>query len=289
MLRSIHGREVWIDAVGRLIEWEGGPAFLLSVVDVTDRHRSEKALIEKSKELEELNLQKDKLFSIIAHDLKGPFNSVLGFAGLLAAKAPKMAPEKVAEYAEVIYTAATSVHDLLDNLLTWASVQMRTTQLRKAPIDLHAVVDASFYPLQGMANEKAITVSNDIQDVTALGDEAMVRIVLRNLISNGIKFTPKGGTVTVSAEVQSGANAKPFVRVCVCDSGVGMSRATLDSLFSFTGQTSSTGTQGEKGTGLGLFLCRDIVERHGGRLTVESQPGKGSALTFTLPLPPSTP
>jgi PAS domain S-box-containing protein len=283
IIRGIDGRAVWIDAVGRLIDWEGAPAFLLTVIDVTERHNAEQTLIQKSKELEDLNLQKDKLFSIIAHDLKGPFNSVLGFAGLLAAKAKTMPLEKVAEYADIVYSAATSVHDLLDNLLTWASVQMRSTDLRPMPIDLRPLVDASFYPLKAMAAEKNIGVGNTVGDVDVVCDEAMVRIVLRNLISNGIKFTPKGGQVIVDAQPVLLRDGRAGVTVTVRDSGVGMDNETLAELFSFSRKMSRNGTQGERGTGLGLFLCRDIVERHGGQLTVESKMGRGTICSFTLP------
>lgn len=284
LLRSIDGRSIWIDAVGKLVDWEGAPAFLMTFIDVTARHLADQALVQKSKELEELNQQKDKLFSIIAHDLKGPFNSVLGFAGLLASKATTMPPEKVAEYADIVYTAATSVHDLLDNLLTWASVQMRSTELRKAPIDLKALVDASFYPLKAMAAEKTVDVVNAVEDLGADGDEAMIRIVVRNLISNGIKFTARGGVVTVSAAHVTTNDGRPAVAVTVRDNGIGMDPETLAELFSFSRKVSRSGTQGERGTGLGLFLCRDIIERHGGVFTVESTTGQGTAFRFTLPL-----
>jgi PAS domain S-box-containing protein len=281
LLRSIDGRSIWVDAIGKLVDWEGGMGFLMTFIDVTARHLADQALMQKSKELEELNLQKDKLFSIIAHDLKGPFNSVLGFAGLLASKAGTMSPEKITEYADIVYTAATSVHDLLDNLLTWASVQMRSTELRAAPIELKPLVDASFYPLKAMAEEKGVSVINALENCGAVGDESMIRIVLRNLISNGIKFTPRGGTVTVSAAVEPVAG-RPGIAITVRDNGVGMNQETLSELFSFSRKVSRSGTQGERGTGLGLFLCRDIIDRHGGTLTVESKPGAGTAFRFTL-------
>jgi PAS domain S-box-containing protein len=289
LLRSIDGRSIWVDAIGKLVDWEGSPAFLMTFIDVTARHLADQALIQKSRELEELNLQKDKLFSIIAHDLKGPFNSVLGFAGLLASKAPTMSPEKVAEYADIVYTAATGVHDLLDNLLAWASVQMRSTEVRSTPIELKPLIDASFYPLKAMASEKGVSVLNDVSDIGAEGDESMIRIVLRNLISNGIKFTPRGGTVTVSAALIGPVGGQAAVAVTVRDTGVGMNQETLSDLFSFSRKVSRSGTQGERGTGLGLFLCRDIIERHGGVLTVESKTGEsksgtGTAFRFTLPL-----
>jgi PAS domain S-box-containing protein len=283
-MRGLDGRMIWIDALGRLIEWEGGPAFMLTAVDVTSRHLADQALLQKSRELEALNQQKDKLFSIIAHDLKGPFNSVLGFAGLLAAKAPTMPPEKVVEYAEIVYAAATNVHDLLDNLLAWASVQMRSTELRSAAIDLKALTAASYYPLSAMATAKGVSVVNTVGDIVSEGDESMIRIVLRNLISNGIKFTSRNGKVIVGAQPLLLPDGRPGVVVSVRDTGVGMDPETVSELFSFSRKASRPGTQGERGTGLGLFLCRDIIERHGGKLSVESQPGHGTVFRFTLPM-----
>jgi PAS domain S-box-containing protein len=285
-LVTVDRRAIWIDAAGRDVEWDGTPARLLTAIDVTDRHLAEEAILHKSAELEQLNLQKDKLFSIIAHDLKGPFNGVLGFAGLLAAKAKTMPPEKTAEYANLVYDAATSGNDLLDNLLAWASVQMRDAALRLATLPLAAVVDASLYPLRALASEKGVRVTNDVGPLRIEADENMIRIVLRNLISNGIKFTPAGGSVQISAETViegAGADAKRLIEISVRDSGVGMTPEFAANLFNIGRKVSMAGTRGERGTGLGLFLCRDIVARHGGTFTVDSSIGRGTAFRFTLP------
>lgn len=282
-LRTIDRRTVWIDAVGRVVDWDGAPARLLTAIDVTDRHAAEEAIRQKNAELEQLNMQKDKLFSIIAHDLKGPFNGVLGFAGLLAAKAKSLPPEKNAEYANLIYDAATGVNDLLDNLLAWASVQMRDAALRLSSVSLATVVDASLYPLRAMAVEKGVEVANKVGDLKVEADENMIRIVLRNLISNGIKFTPAGGSVQVSAESISGRGRR-MIEISVRDSGVGMTPEFAADLFNIGRKVSMAGTRGERGTGLGLFLCRDIVARHGGTFTVDSAVGRGTAFRFTLPM-----
>ncbi|MBM3513584.1 MAG: PAS domain S-box protein [Alphaproteobacteria bacterium] len=284
-LRTIDRRTVWIDAVGRVAEWDGAPARLLTAIDVTDRHAAEEAIRQKNAELEQLNLQKDKLFSIIAHDLKGPFNGVLGFAGLLAAKAKSLPPEKNAEYASLIYDAATGVNDLLDNLLAWASVQMRDAALRTANISLSAVVDASLYPLRAMGVEKGVEVNNRVGDLAVEADENMIRIVLRNLMSNGIKFTPAGGAVTITAEqIGTGGGPRRMIEISVRDSGVGMTPEFAAELFNIGRKVSMAGTRGERGTGLGLLLCRDIIARHGGTFTVDSAVGRGTAFRFTLPV-----
>jgi PAS domain S-box-containing protein len=280
-LRTIDGRVVWTDAIGRMIEWEGEPALQMTVIDVTERHLAEQELLNKTRELQELNLQKDKLFSIIAHDLKAPFNSVIGFSDLLVARAEHLSPDKVADYARLVRDAAISVHGLFDNLLAWAAFQIRDAAPRFAPVDLAASADHTIESLRTMAAEKGIEIENDIAasapGVHVLADEEMLRIVLRNLISNGIKFSNEGGTVRLTAV------AEPMVLISVRDDGVGMSAVDAANLFRLDRTISTVGTGGEKGTGLGLYLCHDIVARHGGRITVESAPGAGCAFHILWP------
>jgi len=280
-LRTIDGRVIWADAVGRMIEWEGEPAFLLTLIDVTERHLAEQELLKKTRQLQELNLQKDKLFSIIAHDLKGPFNSVIGFSDLLVARAGNLSQAKVADYARLVRDAAISVHGLLDNLLAWAAFQIRDAAPRFTAVDLAEAVDASIEPLRSLADEKGVIIENAITGtaprVHVLADEDLLRIVLRNLVSNGIKFSHAGGTVRITAA------AEPMVRITVKDSGVGMKSADLANLFRLDRNVSVPGTRGEKGTGLGLYLCRDIVTRHGGSITAECTLGQGCAFSVLLP------
>jgi PAS domain S-box-containing protein len=280
-VRAIDGRMVWTDAIGRRIEWEGEPAFLVTVIDVTERHLAEEELTAKTHELQELNLQKDKLFSIIAHDLKGPFNSVIGFADLLAARATLLPAEKVAEYAAIVRDAAVSVHGLFDNLLTWAAFQLRDAAPRFAPLDLAAAVAESLAPLRPLAAEKGVAVVNAVVETApgahVLADADLLRIVLRNLISNGIKFSHQDGTVRVTAAGDS------MLRITVQDGGIGMDAEQAARLFRLDRGVSVPGTRGEKGTGLGLYLCRDIVVRHGGTIAVEASPGRGCAFHVTLP------
>jgi PAS domain S-box-containing protein len=280
-LRTIDGRTVWIDAIGRMIEWEGEPSCLLTVIDVTERHLAEQELLNKTRQLEELNLQKDKLFSIIAHDLKGPFNAVIGFSDLLASRAVHLAPSKVSDYARLVRDSAASVHGLLDNLLTWAAFQIRDAAPRFAPVDLARAVDSSIEPLHAMAADKGVKIVNALRGtapgVHVLADEDLLRIVIRNLVSNGIKFSHASGTVRVAAEFA------PMVRICVEDSGVGMGAAEMANLFRLDRNISLPGTRGEKGMGLGLYLCHDIVNRHGGTITVDSTFGQGTVFKVSLP------
>ena len=252
--------------------------------------RSEEELKRKTAELQKLNLQKDKLFSIIAHDLRSPFNSIIGFADLLVTNARDLSHGQTVSYAQIVRESATGVHDLLDNLLAWASFQIRDGALQLAPLDMAAVATASVEPLAYMAETKGITIANGIGMLNALGDEAMVRIVIRNLVSNGIKFSRNGGVVQLAAApiLAASVDGTPvsMVRITVRDDGVGMSGPALANLFDMERTVSAPGTRGERGTGLGLYLCRDIIARHGGVVTVDSTPGAGTSFHFTLPTVP---
>lgn len=248
--------------------------------------RSEEKLRRKTADLQQMILQKDKLFSIIAHDLRSPFNSIIGFADLLVTNARELSHGQTVSYAQIVRESAIGVHNLLDNLLAWAYFQMKDGTLKLAPLEMAAVAASSLEPLAHMGETKGVTIANAIGQVTALGDEPLVRIVLRNLVSNGIKFSKNGGVVQLSSArvTQQGADGpQPMVRITVRDDGIGMSSAAIANLFELDRTVSAPGTRGERGTGLGLYLCRDIVSRHGGTVTVESSPGSGSAFHFTLP------
>ena len=152
-----------------------------------------------------------------------------------------------------------------------------------------AVAASSLEPLAHMGETKGVTIANAIGQIAAYGDEPLVRIVLRNLVSNGIKFSKNGGVVQISASrvTEHGPNGpQSMVRITVRDDGIGMSSAAIANLFELDRTVSAPGTRGERGTGLGLYLCRDIITRHGGTVTVESAPGTGSAFHFTLPAAP---
>jgi len=283
------GRVIWADSIGRRIEWDGGPAFLMTVVDVTERYLAEEELKRKTRELEKLNKQKDKLFSIIAHDLRSPFTSVIGFADLLVSKARTLSHGQVVSYAQIVRDAASGVQSLLDNLLAWASFQIKDSALKPEKLNLAQLVAASIEPLAYMAETKGVSIFNNIGNTAALGDEALVRIVMRNLVSNSIKFSPNGGVVHISAQTaidQQTPSGQPMVRVTVRDTGTGISPEAMSTLFELDRAVSAPGTRGEKGTGLGLYLCRDIVSRHGGTVTVDSNPGEGTSFHFTLPTVP---
>ena len=291
---AFDGRAIWTESTARRIDWEGEPALLINVIDVTDRLCAEEELKKKTRELESINFQKDKLFSIIAHDLRNPFNSIIGFADRLVTNARNLSHGKTVSYAQIVREAATGVHNLLDNLLAWASFQMRDSSLNFSTLDLAAVAAASLEPLTYMAEAKRVTIANGIGPDSVNGDEALVRILIRNLVSNTIKFLRNGGVIQLTASrlphgqgcAVDAAIQVPMIRVTVRDDGIGMSATAISTLFTLERTVSTPGTRGEKGPGLGLYLCRDIVARHSGVITVESSPSTGTAFHFTLPAAP---
>ncbi len=238
------------------------------------------SLLKSEASLRELNATKDKLFSIISHDLKGPFSSIVGFSELLLDKLNKDDLKSGIDYAKIILESSWQAMDLLTNLIEWSRVQTGRMSYNPAPISFLPVVDGVIRLLNASAIQKSITIAvGTAEDSKILADKAMVSTVLRNLISNAIKFTKPGGRVSVNA-----IRKKDILQVEVSDTGVGMNKDLADKLFKFDESVSKPGTHNEKGTGLGMILCKEFVLKHHGEIWVESKPGKGSSFFFTLPL-----
>ncbi len=230
-------------------------------------------------ELAKLNADKDKFFSIVAHDLRGPFGPVLGFAKMLADSIESFSPADLAEMSGGIYTSAQNVYNLLENLLDWSRLQLGRMEYQPHHIGLGYLANQSTALLREVAENKQINLENQIaDDLFAYADENMIQTVIRNLISNALKFTPLGGSVTVSARLNGDK-----VEVAVTDTGVGMSPQVMAKLFKLGEHHTTTGTAHEKGTGLGLLICQEMVQKNGGQIWVESEVGVGTAFKFTLP------
>ena len=228
--------------------------------------------------LELLNTEKDKFFSIIAHDLRGPFNTILGYTELLAHSAPNLSTDQVATYATNAHTSAKRVFDLLENLLEWARLQMDRMDYRPSTTDLHRLADKTVDLFKPMADEKGVTIESRIEDETAFIDQVMIDTVIRNLVGNAAKFTDTGGRITIAA-----GDAGDFLEISIADTGVGMEPERAAKVFSMADNQSTSGTNGEPGTGLGLLLCKELVEQNGGKISVQSLPGQGSVFSFTVP------
>jgi signal transduction histidine kinase/ligand-binding sensor domain-containing protein len=234
-------------------------------------------LMEANEELTILNSTKDRFFSIIAHDLRNPFHVVKGFAELLL-NDEKYPPEKVRKFIQLIYTSAISASNLLENLLQWSCSQTGRISFEPVNINLSIIVNETISLLVGDAHHKNIKLQSLInQNIQVFADENMLKTICRNLISNAVKFTPENGRITISSVL---IDAK--VEITVTDTGVGIPPDTMSQLFRVDTTITTKGTANETGTGLGLILCKEFVEKHCGKIWVESEEGKGSSFKFTL-------
>ena len=250
--------------------------------DITDRKKAEQALIESETKLRESNNTKDKFFSIIAHDLKNPFNSLIGFSEILLKNHSKYDEKKRTKIITAIHNSSKSTHKLLENLLTWSSSQSGKIKYLPEKINLKSLIYEMVGVQQMMANKKDMQISENIlENEVVFADRNLIDTILRNLISNAIKFTKAGGAINISSAKKANSN---FIEISITDTGVGMSQSQIDDLFRIDKNTSTEGTEEETGTGLGLILCKEFIEKHGGKIRVESEVDKGSSFIFTIPV-----
>jgi PAS domain S-box-containing protein len=248
--------------------------------DVTDRKQAEDNLRKSEDDLRRINDEKDKFFSIIAHDLRSPFNGFLGLTEIMAEGMSRMTLEEIQKMATVMRNSATNLFRLLGNLLEWSRMQRGLTTFVPETCLVISKISESMMMVQDAADKKEITINYDVpEDLMVFTDGNMFGVIIRNLVTNAVKFTPKGGCITVSAKSVSDNS----VEISIMDMGIGMDVDIIDNLFRLDINTSRKGTEGESSTGLGLIICKDYVEKHGGKLMVESEEGKGSTFRFTLP------
>ncbi|GJD49762.1 Adaptive-response sensory-kinase SasA [Methylobacterium crusticola] len=232
----------------------------------------------KSQELDLLNKQKSLLFSIIAHDLRNPFQALLGLSNVLSQAVAERDHASVERRAQGIQEAAGKAYELMEGLFAWASLQMDTVAVTLGGVDLCAVAAEVLKGAAENAAQKGLNLGVDCAGVYVRAQRDMLAAVLRNLVSNAVKFTLPGGTVTVAARPRGEG-----IEIMVSDTGVGMPPDKVADLFRVDRRTTTNGTAGERGSGLGLLLCRDLVERQGSTLTVASVPGHGTTFSFILP------
>lgn len=242
-------------------------------------------LNQTNEELQESNATKDKFFSIIAHDLRSPFNAMLGLSNLLNKNFDKYDTNKQKHYLTLINQGIQKEFKLLENLLTWACSQSNTIAFNPKIVKLHLLFNDTIELLSQSANDKEIKLTNNISENFSLNaDEDMLSTIIRNLISNAVKFTPKGGEVTINANEITDKNYQKFAEICIKDNGIGISKEFQSKLFDISKNILTLGTENEKGTGLGLILCKEFVEKQNGKIWVESEINKGSKFIFTIPL-----
>jgi len=241
----------------------------------------QKIQIEKQKrELELLNATKDKFFSIIAHDLKNPFASLIGASDFLLSSSNELSQEQMANFLTIINNSAKQGYRLLENLLDWSRMQTGIMAWQPERVDMWDLVNEVVNLLRGSAETKQIHLEAKVdENLTAFADPNMINTVVRNLVSNAIKFTPRGGEIIVESK-----QSKDFIEISVKDNGIGIKAEDMTKLFRIDEQLVQNGTENETGTGLGLILCKEFVDKHKGEIYVESKPNLGSSFIFTLPI-----
>lgn len=261
------------DKKGNIKYYEG------MVVDITEQKAAELKIRESEANLRELNATKDKFFSIIAHDLKNPFNGILGFSDLLLTEARYIDVSEIETYARIINESANQALQLLNNLLQWARAQQGKIAFKPRNILLAEIANSVIAISANAILQKQIKVVNMIpQELIISADADMLKTVMLNLLTNAVKFSQNGGTIVINL-----ANAGDEIQVKVKDNGIGISKENIEKLFRIDSGFTMRGTNNEKGTGLGLILCKEFIERHGGRIWVESEEEKGSTFIFTIP------
>lgn len=274
------GKVRWIEALSSVVNYKDQRSVLIVAIDITDRKEAESFLIASGEKLKQANAMKDKFFSIVAHDLKNPFNAIMGFSNLLFEAYDSIDDSQRKTYIKNICQSSESTFKLLQNLLDWSRTQTGNIEYNPQEIDLNTIAVENITVMQSSAAAKKIKVNINIPSgLHAYADENMIKTVVRNLLSNAIKFTSRGGVVEISAIKQQNE-----IILAVTDNGIGVDPENLPRLFRIDDQYKSRGTDDEAGTGLGLILCKELVEKNKGRIWVESDPQKGSKFSFTLPV-----
>lgn len=233
----------------------------------------------RNMQLEQINATKNKLFSIIAHDLRNPFNSILGFAEMLMNDYEKFSDSQRKEIIALIDKSSKNTFELLENLLLWSKIQIDKIEITKEKVQLKRLTSEALSAYKHVAQRKSISLEVNVpEEIYVHADEFTTKITIANLFSNAIKFTPANGSIRIDA-----ARQQNFVEVSISDTGIGIPVEKIPGLFSAAGIGSTRGTGNEKGSGLGLTLCKEFVEKNGGQIWVESETGKGSSFCFTLP------
>lgn len=238
-------------------------------------------LNETNTALKQVIATKDKFFSIIAHDLKSPFNAILGFSNLLVEKIRMHDFKGIEKYAQIIIQSSNNAMELLMNLMEWSRSQTGRMEFHPSYFHIADFIDDTLRIFETIARQKSITISRNIPDkINVYADKAMLSTVFRNLIANALKFTMNKGNIIISAT----ENENELI-FSISDTGVGIPQSGMEKLFKIDENYSTPGVNREKGTGLGLILCKEFVEKHGGKIWVESQTDIGSTFYFSLPYP----
>jgi PAS domain S-box-containing protein len=259
----------------------GKEVIIATARDITERKLNEERFREQNENLEKINAEKDKFFSIIAHDLRSPFNGFLGLTEIMADKLMLMSVNEIQKHASIMKSSASNLYRLLENLLEWSRMQKGVTQYKPEVFALSKVVNECIKTSIDQAKTKDITFEVDIHDkLFVFADIHMVETIFRNLTSNAVKYSQRGGKIWITTML----NEENFVEIAIRDNGIGMNQEIVDNLFRIDRNIKRNGTEGEPSSGLGLILCKDFIEKNRGRIRVESKVNEGSTFSFTLPM-----
>jgi PAS domain S-box-containing protein len=286
---EFNGKSAILEIRARLIYNNTIPVGIQGIArDVSDKKLASQKLEQVNQELQEMNASKDKFYSIIAHDLKNPFNSLIGFSELLLDDFDDLSKDEMRDYVGIIRNTARNSLILLENLLAWSRLQTGRMIYNPVKLVLANEVDATTTVLYSLSYRKKIEVENCIdKNITVKADQNMLLSIMHNLVMNAIKFTPSSGKISIQCNciyVGGKDRQEGFAEISVSDTGIGISAEDQAKLFSLTKPFTMPGTEKESGTGLGLLLTREMVEKHGGTIKIVSEPGKGSTFTFRVPL-----
>ena len=249
--------------------------------DITACKKAEEEINLKNELLITINAEKDKFFSIIAHDLKGPLSAFLDATQILTEEIQNMSLEEIKDITISMKDSASNIYGLLENLLEWSRLKRGMMNFDPAIINLKKIITGCLEVLKESASKKEIKITSSLPDnIEIYADSHMLETVVRNLVSNAIKFTPKSGEISLTATATKGNT----IEIKVSDNGIGMPGALINKLFLLNEKTNRLGTEGELSSGLGLLLCKEFIDKHGGKIWVESEEGKGSTFSFTVPV-----
>jgi PAS domain S-box-containing protein len=284
-IQIIHktGRYIWTeiiasplyDSCGNLSGFQG------IARDVTERKEAELKIKQQVEDLKKINAEKDKFFSIIAHDLKGLLHGFVGYSKFIAERIHTLSEEKLAEYSKTIYNTAINLNELLVNLLEWSMIQRERIQFSPKEYYFKTIIEKNIKTFEQQAKNKEISIiCSNVADQKVFIDYQMINTVIRNILSNAIKFTPHKGRI----EILVFSRNDRFIEIMVKDTGIGMDETTLRNIFRIDSLVSTPGTDGEPSSGLGLILCREYITRHNGHIWIESEINKGTCVHITLPV-----
>ncbi|MGB0430155.1 MAG: sensor histidine kinase, partial [Bacteroidia bacterium] len=246
--------------------------------NITQQQQDKEKIEAYARQLEEANKTKDRFFNIIAHDLKNPINSILGLSDMLVQGLDQMSQQQMHKVITYLNSAGKNTFKLLENLLDWSRAQTGTLKFLPKKCNAHQLITDAIANVESNAIEKNITIITNLVQIEINADANMLTAALRNLLSNAIKFTHNGGHITVTLSKQNS-----FIKFEVIDNGIGMSKETVSQIFELDKVVSTNGTNNEKGTGLGILLCKEFVEKHGGKILAKSEVGKGTTFTILIP------